>query len=558
MKRKFKVLLSALLACAILVGCGDVTIGDRVDTMSEADAKKELNALLSGIDEDRIHIVSDPQLDIYMDDIMAEAVGSIDGFPIVVQGNGQINIEIAGATELTSDSPDDWLIIVARNFNKSGAKLNGKTVSVTVRQITSGEIVTYMTAADYKPNATIMSNAIWDKMLTAKGIGCTTIVDRVAGNTAGILLSQDAYDAVQNTYGEVTIGTVLTAGTNKDIVFAYPNPYTSSTGVNGVSAMLKFFDPSDPLSSKASQALFDYQKTAPPVAYTTAVLRNQASKGIIDAMLMEEQAYINTPSLSEYVYIPFGVRHDHPVVSFDWNTDEQNEAVKLFADFCLNTQSQNLATEKGFNRHDDYKSQDPGLTGQGYLTAQSIWKENKNGGKPVVAVFVTDISGSMRGERIAALQRSLIQTLPYIGSEHYVGLVSYSTDITINLPIAEFDDKQRAYFSGEIKNLNVTGGTSTYDAVLVGLDMIVKKMEEIPDATPILFLLTDGEVNSGYRLSRILPVVGGLNIPVYTIAYHYENMEELEELSEVNEASTTRADSQTITDHLRNLFNTQL
>ena len=127
---------------------------------------------------------------------------------------------------------------------------------------------------------------------------------------------------------------------------------------------------------------------------------------------------------------------------------------------------------------------DRGMSGQQYLTAQSLWKENKSGGRRVAAVFIADISGSMKGDPLASLQESVVAALPYIGSENYVGLVSYSTDVTINLSMLEkdekgdvtglkpFDDRQRAYFSGEIKNLQASGNTATYDAVLVGLDMI--------------------------------------------------------------------------------------
>ena len=81
---------------------------------------------------------------------------------------------------------------------------------------------------------------------------------------------------------------------------------------------------------------------------------------------------------------------------------------------------------------------------------------------------------------------------------------------TINLPIEQFNNKHRAYFSGEVKNLVATGGTATFDAVLVGLDMLEKKLEEMPDATPLLFLLTDGDTTSGYRLDRVESVVAGI------------------------------------------------
>ena len=553
--------LLTLFLCVVMLfsitACGsDVRYDSNIKEISTEDAKTELNALLGEID---VNNVVNPNLDIYMDEAGSKlALANIDTFDITVKGSGSINIEVAAATELSSEAPDDWINVVAKNFNNEHFEINGRTVSVSVRCITSGEVVTYVSADAYKPNVFIPSNNAWGLMLEASGVGINEIEDRIAGNTAGILMSEDAYKTFHEKYKEDTVSNVLKAANAGDIIFAYTNPYTSSTGLNMLTAMLKDFDKNDPLSSTASAALMEYQKTSPPVAYTTAVLRNQARKGVIDTMVMEEQAYINTTELRDYKYFPFGIRHDHPVYTFDWNTDEENEAAKLFTEYCLNEKSQKLATEKGFNRNDSYKSQDSGLTGTGYLTAQSLWKQNKNGDRPIVAVFVADVSGSMGGEPLAALQESLVATIPYIGEGHYVGLVSYSTDVTINLPIEEFNNKHRAYFSGEVKGLMPSGGTSTYDAVLVGLDMIEKKLEEIPDAMPIMFVLTDGEANGGYSLDRIATVVASLDVPVYTIAYNYNNMSDLSTLSGLNEAASIRADSSDIVNQLRNLFNTQM
>ena len=76
------------------------------------------------------------------------------------------------------------------------------------------------------------------------------------------------------------------------------------------------------------------------------------------------------------------------------------------------------------------------------------------------------------------MKSSLIGASSYIGSDHYIGLVSYSSGVTVNLPVKQFDEKQKAYFSGEVKNLSEGGSTATYDAVLVALDMLAKKAEE--------------------------------------------------------------------------------
>ena len=130
-------------------------------------------------------------------------------------------------------------------------------------------------------------------------------------------------------------------------------------------------------------------------------------------------------------------------------------------------------------------------------------------------------------------------------------------DVVKHLDIKPFDDKQRAYFSGEVKALRASGSTATYDAVLAGLQMLAEAKQSIPECRPILFVLTDGDQNVGWSLSRVKPVVDGMDVPVYTIAYNYRNTGELDELSSINEAVCIKADSDNIVNELRNLFNVE-
>lgn len=550
--------LTAVLVagCGSTSGSGDDVVSVRNDyALSYDDAVEETRTIAETIDATTIT----PQLDLDAEEVSNDAaLADINTYDLTVQGNGEINIEIAAATELSSNAPDDWINIVAKNFNASGQEVNGKSVNVSIRKIASGEVLTYMVDGGYRPQAFIPSNYAWGKMLDASGINTVTVCDRIAGNTAGILISDEMYDTYTEKYGEVTVSGILEAAIEGDLIFAYTNPYTSSTGLNILTAMLYAFDPDNPLSQTATEKLIEYQQNAPTAAYTTGVLRNSAKKGIIDAMVMEEQAYINTPELKSYVFTPAGIRHDHPVYTFDYVSKEEQEAVRLFADYCLNDENQKLASDKGFNKHEEYAGQDTGLDGAGYLAAQNVWKTNKNGGRPIIAVFVTDVSGSMNGLPLNTLKDSLTASAKYIGSDNYIGLISYSDSVYIDLPIEKFNNKQRAYFSGAVKNLNANGGTATYDATIVGLNMLLDKAQEVPDATLMLFILSDGKQNKGINLSRIKPIVAGLKIPIYCIGYNMTETDELKELSEINEATLINSDTDDIVNQLRNLFNVNL
>ena len=176
----------------------------------------------------------------------------------------------------------------------------------------------------------------------------------------------------------------------------------------------------------------------------------------------------------------------------------------------------------------------------------------------MIAVFVADVSGSMAGTPLRSLQESLIAASSYIGSENYIGLVSYSDTVTVNLPISEFDPTQRAKFSGAVKHLSAGGNTATYDAVMEATKLLLDKQKEIPDATLMMFVLSDGAQNVGIKYERIPSIVKALGIPVYTIGYNMSSTTELKALAGINEAALINASSDDVVNQLRNLFNTQL
>lgn len=168
--------LSAIvIASMLLAGCessGSV-VSPKREAMSVDEAQEEIDSLLKKVE---VNEVAEPQLDIYSDEISEKAaLVDIDTYPIVTESKGDIMIEIAAATELTSDAPDDWIVKVANNFVRSGAEVNGKTVGISVRRITSGEAVTYIGANAYQPNVLIPSSEAWGEMIESSGIGIQKI-----------------------------------------------------------------------------------------------------------------------------------------------------------------------------------------------------------------------------------------------------------------------------------------------------------------------------------------------------------------------------------------------
>lgn len=490
---------------------------------------------------------------------LAAELPEISKYPLALEGKGNINIEIMSSPEKAGDNYDGWLLEVAKRFNQENIKIGGKTVSVSIRSISSGTAADYIISGKHVPEAFTPSNELWGEMIQSKGAKLELIEKRLAGNVAGILLSSKTQKKIAEKYKEVTLETVVQATVDNEITMGYTNPFTSSTGLNFLLETLYTYDSKNMLSDGAVEEFTKFQKNIPFVAYTTLQMRNAASKGTLDGMVMEYQIYVNTKELRDYIFIPFGVRHDSPLYATSKLGQDKKKVLTMFRDYCLNEESQKLASKYGFNENADYVSSLPEIKGETIVEAQDLWKENKDGGNSITAVFVADISGSMSGEPINELKNSLINAGQYINDENSIGLVSFNNKVYVDLPIAQFDLNQRAYFNGAVSNLNALGGTATYDGITVGADMLVKAKEANPDTKLVLFLLSDGRKNDGYDLSDVKYILETYQIPVYSIAYGEDcDLDELNEVSSVNEAATINADSDDVVYQLKNLFNAQM
>lgn len=489
---------------------------------------------------------------------LADELPDISGYPLSVEGKGEINVEIFSSPEKAGEGTDGWLNEIAEKYNREKNTINGKVASISVRSIASGAAVDYIVSGKYVPEAFSPSNELWAKMVQAQHANLDLVDTGIAKNAPGILLSQSTYDALNQKYGKVDLDVIVEATINNEIAMGYTNPYASSTGMNFLISALAYFDSENPLSSTAVSGFQKFQENVPFVSYTTMQMRTAAESGSLDAFIMEYQTYNNDATLKrEYTFIPFGVRHDAPVYATSEIDDEQLEVLKAFTEYCKSSDSQKLATQYGFNNNEDYNPQVKTYDGDTLIKAQQLWKEEKDSGKPIIAVFVTDVSGSMSGTPLTQLKESLINSMQYINNKNYIGLVSYSNDVTINLPIDQFNLNQKSYFNGAVQSLTAGGNTATFDAIIVAADMLVKKQKEVPDSKLMMFVLSDGETNEGYSISEASNVIKNLNIPIYTIGYN-ANIKALSEISSINEAASINADSDDVIYQLKNLFNSNL
>ncbi len=531
-------------------------LGKTKPQVTAQDAAKRLNKLYSNISVKTDTPVKG-QIDLNPVDV-AESLPEITKFPVTVDNTTDNFVEIFSSPEKGGTGIDGWLSEVAGDFNKANISVNGKPASVKIRNIASGTGVDYIKSGKYVPDAITPSNELWGEMIKAGGVKTTLISKRLVGNVPGIVLSKSKYDALVEKYGSVNVKTVTEAIANNEFSMGYTDPFASSTGLNFLVTALSTFDSSNILGEKAVQGFEKFQANVPFTASTTIQMREAAKSGMLDGFVLEYQTYANAADLKGgYVFTPFGARHDSPLYALGNLPANKQEILKKFADFVAQDKYQKTAQNNGFNSMEDYKSELTNVDGNTLIAAQKLWKEKKNGNKPIAAVFVTDVSGSMAGEPLNRLKESLLKGQKYLGKDNSIGLVSYSSDVTINLPIAKYDTNQQSMFVGAVNSLQATGGTATFDGIVVALKMLQEELAVNPASKPLIFVLSDGETNEGNTLKDIKGLIEAYKVPIYTIGYN-ANIKALQSISSINEAASINADTDDVVYKIGNLFNVQM
>ncbi|MGB8451828.1 MAG: VWA domain-containing protein [Anaerocolumna sp.] len=481
----------------------------------------------------------------------------IEKYPLTVEGTGVINIEIFASPEKAGSDKDGWINEAAKDFNEQKYEVDGNIISVSIRNVSSGQGADYIISGKYLPDAFTPSSVLWGNLITAQGGKVSIEAERLVGNVAGILVNKDTKSKLEAAYGKADLGAVIKSVVNNEIVMGYTNPLASSTGLNFLLSTLNYYDSGNLLSETAKSGFTAFQNNIPFVAYTTMQMRDSASSGKLDGMIMEYQTYVNDEELSKYEFIPFGIRHDNPIYSVGKLSADKQSVLEEFIKYCESTKAQESAAGYGFNGLEDYKGEIYDTSGSTVLQAQKLWKENKDGGKDIIAVFVADTSGSMDGDPLLQLKKSLINGAQYINDNSSIGLVSYSSDVVEEVPVGKFNLNQRAYFQGAVEDLQAVGGTASYDGITVGISMLLEAKQSNPNAKLMLFLLSDGATNEGNTLEFVEPIIKESGIPIYTIGYNAD-IDALQTISDVNEASSINADSDDVIYKIKSLFNAQM
>lgn len=472
-------------------------------------------------------------------------------------------VEIFTSSEKSGKGIDGIMVEIANDFNAKNIRLsNGAAAKVRIRKIASGTGYQFIASKKHLPDGFSPSNHLWVRMAEAHGIKMTKVRDQMFENIAGVVMKTAVAEKLRAAYGSVNVENIIDAVVQGKMLMGYTNPFASSTGLNYLITVLATFAKGNHdimLSPEVVSSFEGFQKGVPFVALTTMQMRDSVENdGSLEAFVMEYQTFANASVLkSGYEFIPFGIRHDNPLYGVGEISREKLEVLSLLASFSEEKKYKKLARKYGFSPEMKYDSSYKIPSGDILIRAQKIWKEKKDTGRPVSAIFLCDVSGSMAGTRIKSLKNALIKGSEFISPENSIGIVLFESKVRLVLPVKKFGLSHKAGFHAAVQDMSTGGGTAMYDGVAVSLSLLAQEKNRNPDIKPILFVLTDGETNEGLTFNKIRNAVKFLGIPVYTIGYE-ANIGELKKLSSLVEAASFNAGQGQIEYKIGTLLNAQM
>lgn len=143
--------------------------------------------------------------------------------------------------------------------------------------------------------------------------------------------------------------------------------------------------------------------------------------------------------------------------------------------------------------------------------------------------IVIDRSGSMSGEKFLAAQAAADWLVDQLADGDRVSLVSYSSDVRLDVPSAEISDAHRAHLHQAIASLYSGGGTFLSGGMETGAAEVLHHLDR--ERLNRVVLLSDGNANEGvtdtYTLTRRADILREQGVTMTTMGVGYDYNEDL-------------------------------
>ncbi len=259
-----------------------------------------------------------------------------------------------------------------------------------------------------------------------------------------------------------------------------------------------------------------------------------------------------------------------------WVSASEKAAAEKFINYLRSPQVQKIATELGLRpgvpgiplgakfspefgvnsqaKYDSLRPPKPEVVEAMLKSWQEVAK------KPSLVVVVVDSSGSMLGQKLPAVQRTLQTYINSLGPKEQIALIDFDDDIRPPV-LVNGTPEGRNKGMEFINSLQAGGGTSLYDAAIAARNWLAGNLRQ--DAINAVLILTDGDdTTSEISLGALKQELekSGFNsdqrIAFFTIGYGNErefNPEVLKKIAELNGGYYSKGDPETISKLMSNL-----
>lgn len=255
---------------------------------------------------------------------------------------------------------------------------------------------------------------------------------------------------------------------------------------------------------------------------------------------------------------------------------KRKEAAEKIIEFIRTPESQNIAVDLGLrpgipgitlsNKFSPQFGVNPNPNYESYRPPQpevveamlKSWQEYAK--KPSLVVVVVDTSGSMRGQKMTAMQNTLLNYVNNLGPKEEIALISFNDEINDPVIIQGTPEGKNLGIQ-YIGGLTAKGGTRLYDSALSARDWLKKNLQ--PSVINAVVILTDGEDSgSKINLTQLEEQLkqSGFNsderIAFFTIGYGKEgefNPQVLQKIAQLNAGYYRKGDPETIANVMQDL-----
>jgi len=132
------------------------------------------------------------------------------------------------------------------------------------------------------------------------------------------------------------------------------------------------------------------------------------------------------------------------------------------------------------------------------IKAKSIKSEAEGEARaPVDMVAVIDRSGSMEGD-LELVKDTLEFMISKLKPDDQFSIVSFGSDVTVELQLTGMDSKGRAYAKTVAQRISISGCTNLSGGLFTGIDQLLTSKK--PKNLKSVLLFTDGDANEGTQI----------------------------------------------------------